>query len=59
MENQYDFLDPSEKHTLSSAECELVTFFRFFNEDQRKLLFKLAWTMALNDKRVGQSSENI
>jgi len=53
MENtEYDFLDANEKHTLTEAECELISFYRFLNEEQRKMLFKVAFTMALNDERV-------
>ena len=52
MKNEQELLDPSELHILSEQECELISVFRVLNKTQRKEIFKLVFTTALNDERI-------
>ena len=52
MSKKHDFLDPDQQHTLTEQECELISFFRFFNKTQRDALYKVVFTMAVNDKKT-------
>ena len=56
MENQDDFLDFTEKHTLTELECELISFFRLFDETTQKALLKVFFEMAIANTLAASSN---
>jgi len=56
VENQDDFLDFTKKHTLTELECELISFFRLFDETTQKALLKVFFEMALDDEEINSKN---
>jgi len=52
MKAKHDFLDPTQQHTLTEQECELLTFFRAFTKTQRQIIMEMLFSFALSDKRL-------
>ena len=52
MSKKHDFLDPTEQHTLSEQECEIITFYRYFNKTQRNIIYKLLFEMAFKSTKT-------
>lgn len=51
MAKKGDFLDPTQQHTLTEQECELVAFFRALSKTKRDAVMKTLFTILLESKK--------
>jgi len=58
MKNKNDILDHTEKHKLTVAECELISFFRILPKERQQTIFKIIFTSALNNYKENESHNN-
>lgn len=57
MAKKNEFLDPSEKHTLTEQECNLISFYRIFSKTKKDILFRQFYELAMIDKKTAPKGE--
>ena len=51
MAKKGDFLDPTQQHTLTEQECELIAFFRTLSKTKQDVVFKALFAVVMDNHK--------